>query len=267
MVAGLKPKPRPGEEKAEDQYPDDYDQKKMRTRSKKEYYWACVKHFFKKNSVPFLVGAVLSLMLMLSAAYVVHPLLYPQPEPVIKEIPVEKVVKVEPERVSTSELIRHLNPKVDPNLADLIGIEIDVYTKKHNLPRTLIVAIIRRESNFNTLAASKVAIGLMQLYPKWHPEKVEGFSRHQLFHIATNIDICSQIWAEYFEQNDGDIDKTIHAYLSKDASRKQKDKYKNDILTYIALLNIFEFRQLNKPGIVSLNGPDDKPRDLFAREK
>lgn len=186
-----------------------------------------------------------------------------QPEIKIKEV--EKVVKVEPERVSTSDLIRYLNPKVDPNLADLIGIEVDVYAKKHNLPRTLIVSIIRRESNFNPLAASKVAVGLMQLYPKWHPEKVEGYSRDQLFHIATNIDICSQIWAEYFDQNNGDIDKTIHAYLSKDAKRKTKDSYKNDILTYIALLNIFEFRQLNKPGIVSLDGPDDKPRDLFSK--
>lgn len=178
------------------------------------------------------------------------------PEIQIKEVPIEKIVKVEPERVLTSALIRFLNPKVDPNLAGLIGIEIDVYAKKHNLPRTLIVAIMRRESNFNPLAASKVAVGLMQLYPKWHPEKVEGFSRDQLFHIATNIDICSQIWAEYFEQNDGDIDKTIHAYLSKDASRKLKDSYKNDILTYIALLNIFEFRQLNKPNDLIAKGSD-----------
>jgi hypothetical protein len=222
----------------------------------------------KKHGIHWIIfGAIISL-LMVYGATLFQPIYkkYKKP-PELKIVEVEKIVHVQPETVPTSDLITFLNPKVDPNFAGLIGIEIDIYAKKHNLPRTLIVAIMRRESNFNPLAASKVAVGLMQLYPKWHPEKVEGISRDQLFHTAINIDICSEIWAEYFETNDGDIDKTIHAYLSKDASITEKNGYKNDILTYIALLNIFEFRQLNKPGIVSLDGPDDKPKDLFKHKK
>ena len=168
-----------------------------------------------------------------------------QPEIQIREVPVEKIVKVEPDQVLTSELITFLNPKVDPALAGIIGIEVNRLAKKHNLPRTLIIAIMRRESNFNPLVASKVAIGLMQIYPKWHPEKVKEFTRDQLYHIPINIDIGCAIWAEYFEQEKGDLDKTFHAYLSKNASNKLKNGYKTDILTYIARMNIYEFQRLN----------------------
>jgi hypothetical protein len=162
---------------------------------------------------------------------------------VIKEV--EKVITVQPKSIPTADLIMFLNPKVDPALAGIIGIEVNRLAQKHNLPRELIIAIIRRESNFKPLASSKVAIGLMQIYPKWHPEKIEGYTSNQLYHIPVNIDIGCAIWAEYFKQENGDLDKTFHAYLSKNASEKLKNGYKTDILTHIARLNIYEFQRLN----------------------
>ncbi len=157
----------------------------------------------------------------------------------------EKVVEIAKPSIPTSELIMFLNPKVDPAIAGIIGIEVNTASKKYNLPRYLIISIMRRESNLNPLAASKVAIGLMQIYPKWHPDKVAEYTRDQLYHIPVNVDIGCQIWAEYFKQEKGDLDKTFHAYLSKNASQSMKNGYKTDILTYIARLNIYEFQRLN----------------------
>ena len=84
------------------------------------------------------------------------------------------------------------------------------------------MAIIKKESFFNPFAKSKVAFGLMQVYPKYHKEKLEQRAvkdERQLYHIALNVDVGCQIFKEYYDASNGDLDETFHKYLSKKATK------------------------------------------------
>ncbi|MBQ8424954.1 MAG: lytic transglycosylase domain-containing protein [Clostridia bacterium] len=66
------------------------------------------------------------------------------------------------------------------------------YSKKYNLDRSLIYAIIKTESNFDKNAVSlSNAKGLMQIIPstaKWIAEELgENYSEEMLFDVETNI--------------------------------------------------------------------------------
>lgn len=175
---------------------------------------------------------------------------------VIKEIPIEKKVEVEVEVVKylekegypTSEFVMSLNPRIDPNIAKQIGQSIDDHSKTYQLPRKLILSIIKKESSFNPFAKSNVAIGLMQIYPKFHKEKIRALGindNRKLYHIDYNIELGCQIFREYLDRAKGDLTETFHKYLSKSATTEQRDKYKNAILTTWAELEFIEYQHKN----------------------
>jgi len=99
---------------------------------------------------------------------------------VVKEIPIEKRVEinvikyVEKEGMPTSTFIMSINPRIDPIIAKQIEVSIDKHSKTYQLPRKLILSIIKKESSFNPFAKSSVAMGLMQIYPKFHREKIKA---------------------------------------------------------------------------------------------
>jgi len=106
----------------------------------------------------------------------------------------------------------------------------------------LVLSIINKESFFNPLSKShKDCVGLMQVNPKAHKEKVIGIPKTHLYHIGINIDIGCKIFREYFDKSKGDLHKTFHAYLGKGASKQRIDKYKNDILYTFAGLEMYEY--------------------------
>lgn len=174
---------------------------------------------------------------------------------VIKEIPVEKKVEVEiikyreKEGMPTSEFITFINPRIDPTIANQIGESIDKHGKTYQLPRKLILSIIKKESFFNPFAKSSVAIGLMQIYPKFHREKIKALGINddrKLYHIDINIELGCQIFREYFTASKYDMTETFHKYLSKSATKEQRDKYKNAILSTWAELEFIEYQYKNK---------------------
>jgi hypothetical protein len=170
----------------------------------------------------------------------------------VKNVPVEvekEVVKyVEKTGMKTSDFVLMLNPKVDPVIAEKIGESVDKHGRTYQLPRKLVLGIIKKESYFNPFAKSKVAIGLMQIYPKYHQNKIDALGikdQRELYHIDKNIEIGCQIFREYLDQANGDLDEAFHKYLSKNATKEQKDAYMNSVLTTYALLDIIEFQHKN----------------------
>ena len=123
--------------------------------------------------------------------------------------------------------------KLDPAFINEIAKSIHKYSKEYNIPAELIIAIITVESSFiPTSTSSANCIGLMQVNPKAHPEKIEGFEIHQLYYIDTNIKIGCRILKEYYEAT-GSINETLTKYLGKEDS-----KYMNKILSSFADLMI-----------------------------
>lgn len=173
-------------------------------------------------------------------------------EKIVKvEVEKEVIKMVEKDKIPTYDLIMYLNSRVDPAVAEIIGEAVDRYSKQYQLPKKLILGIIHHESNFDYMAKSSVgALGLMQVFPKWHEDKLKSRNLSmsnndlkKLYHVKTNIDIGCEIFKEYFDASKGDLDETFHSYLSKNATEEQKNKYMNDILETYARLEFLEYKE------------------------
>ena len=90
-----------------------------------------------------------------------------------------------------------LNHRVDPALAKEIAEAIHLYSRQFNKDPDLILAIIKQESNFNTLAKSTAsAFGLMQIFPSW---KKTACTDLDLADPADNINCGIKIYSFYEE--------------------------------------------------------------------
>jgi hypothetical protein len=169
----------------------------------------------------------------------------------IETVEVEKeVIKwVEHLRMPTHLMIEHLKPSLDPDVAKKIGLSVEKYSKEYQLPKKLILSIMYHESSYDLFAKSKAgAIGLMQVLPKFHQDKIDDMGitdQRKLYHIDNNINLGCKIWKTYYDASDKDIDETFHSYLSKNASEEVKNKYKTKILETWARLEFLEFQYEN----------------------
>jgi len=172
------------------------------------------------------------------------------PKPILKQ-EIRYVEKQD--AVPTWKYIRHLNGRLNESTAKVIAEVVDKAHEKYGLPRKLIIAIMKKESDINPLARSRsskgeiLARGLMQVFAKWHPEKMEGVTLEQLYHVDINIDIGCQIFRDYYDESDGDLTETFHKYLSKRASKADAKKYMDEILKWWATLEMYEYNKEANP--------------------
>lgn len=206
---------------------------------------------FKGKYLPYLLGVLvfIAIIFAVDKGYIPDALKVKKEVVKIKEVEKEVIKYIEKDGIPTYEFVTHFNPRVDPIIAKQIGESVNRYSKKYQLPRKLILSIIKKESFYNPFAKSKVAYGLMQVYPRFHKEKMakRGISdERMLYHIDVNIDIGCEIFREYFDQTKGNLDETFHKYLSKTATKEQKDAYKNAILTSWARMEFMEYQRRNE---------------------
>lgn len=169
--------------------------------------------------------------------------------PIEVEKQVDVIKYVEMTGMPTAQFVMHFNPRVDPAIAEQIGNAVDKYSKEYQIPKKLILGIIKKESTFNPFAKSSVAFGLMQVYPKYHQEKIDKLGikdQRELYHIDNAINLGCQIFREYYTASNEDLDETFHKYLSKKATKEQVNAYKNAILTAWARMEMMEYEYKNK---------------------
>ncbi len=112
-------------------------------------------------------------------------------------------------------IIRRLKPSIDTVLLKEINEAIIKYSKMYDLPPELVVYVMKRESHFKPLAKSKVgAIGLMQVFPKWHKDKMEvmGITYDEVYEIDHNVRLGVWILSDYLDLH-GTIDKALTRYV------------------------------------------------------
>ena len=82
-----------------------------------------------------------------------------------------------------------------------------------SLDPLLILAVMAVESRYNPVAESSMgAKGLMQVIPRYHPEKLlEHGGEHSLLDPETNIEVGSQILREYLRRY-GDTEAALQKY-------------------------------------------------------
>ncbi|GAA5101471.1 hypothetical protein GCM10023338_17480 [Wohlfahrtiimonas larvae] len=127
----------------------------------------------------------------------------------------------------TNYLVMHYNmPERD---AKILVRSADANAHKYKIDLELLMAVIFVESTYKITAESKYgAIGLMQVVPKWHLDKIQQYGGvDALYDIRTNISIGTEILMEYFEK-EGNIRQALHRY---NGSKNDKTlKYSNRVL-------------------------------------
>jgi soluble lytic murein transglycosylase-like protein len=85
---------------------------------------------------------------------------------------------------------------------------------QYSLDPLLILAVMAIESRYNPVAESVMgARGLMQVIPKYHPEKIEPHGGEQaLLEPQVNILIGAQILREYHRRLGGDTQAALQMY-------------------------------------------------------
>lgn len=138
------------------------------------------------------------------------------------------------ELIKIENAIKELRPQLDAIVLEEILTYADKYSKEYNLPITLVLSIIDRESKFNPLAvSSKGARGLMQIMTKVHTDKLKemGIDTYKAMHIGNNIKLGCWILREYYDQTK-EMKKALKRYVGG-----VHDSYYVDVLTWYVTLN------------------------------
>lgn len=116
---------------------------------------------------------------------------------------------------SIAGMIQRIQPSVEVALAYEIEEAVNKYAERFALPPELVVHLVKRESNFNPRAVSSVgAVGLMQIYTKWHMDKlaVLGIKPAEVYEIDNNIHLGCWILRGYLNET-GSISKALTRYV------------------------------------------------------
>ena len=115
-----------------------------------------------------------------------------------------------------------------------------------SLDPLLILAVMAIESSYNPVAQSVMgARGLMQVIPKYHPEKLEPHGGEQaLLEPTVNILVGAQILREY-QRRLGDTEAALQMYAG--ALDEPTSQYTNKVLAEKARLDVLRVRP-KKPG-------------------
>jgi len=127
--------------------------------------------------------------------------------------------------------IIQLQPKLDPSIAYRIAVSIESNCEKYNIPSSLVIHLISRESSFNVFSKSnKECMGLMQVRFPVHRKMLKemGISNvYSLYHIDNNISAGCRILSDRLSKS-----KSVSGALQKyvGAKNKKTKQYANDIL-------------------------------------
>lgn len=122
------------------------------------------------------------------------------------------------------------------NLAEKIIYYTHDKSLEQKIDPLLLLSIISVESTFRPQSKSHAgAIGLTQVIPRWHPEKIEKLPPNQtIWSIPGNIFLGATIIKKYLRANRGNLILALQKYngSSHDETRKYSRKVLNKYRTY-----------------------------------
>jgi soluble lytic murein transglycosylase-like protein len=143
-----------------------------------------------------------------------------------------------PQRINQDDvkIIKRL-AQVNPALGieDLLRIKDFVFKHSHThaVDPMLVFGMIWQESRYKILATSSYgAVGLMQVVPRWHQDKIQG---RDLFDVDVNISVGVQILRNCLEKHKFKTEHALACYSGYSASTVSKYldpvmKFRNQLL-------------------------------------
>lgn len=113
-------------------------------------------------------------------------------------------------------IVQQTQGKVSYTQAVKIVKAVHKHSFEQQVDPDIIFKIIQTESTYNAKARGGASVGLMQITPYWHQDKIQG---RNLFNVDTNIEVGVRIFKEYLDQSNGSIRKALWRY---NASVKKK---------------------------------------------
>lgn len=113
-------------------------------------------------------------------------------------------------------IVQQTQGKVNYTQAVKIVKAVHKHSFEQQVDPDIIFKIIQTESTYNAKARGGASVGLMQIIPYWHRDKIQG---RNLYNVDTNVEVGVKIFKEYLDQSNGSIRKALWRY---NASVKKK---------------------------------------------
>ena len=131
-------------------------------------------------------------------------------EIVAKPIKVEKVVTEEPEEVEIEQPVILYDVPLDADLQQ----HITETAEEYGIDPAIIIAMAYRESTYNpdAIGDGGNSLGLLQIQPQWHSERMERLECPNLLDPFQNVKVAIDYLSEMLGWYDGDMAKALVAY-------------------------------------------------------
>lgn len=151
-----------------------------------------------------------------------------------REIGAEEEQIEEPEYIIEPVILEVKELKyTDPDIPVEVQEAAIKYGEEYNIQPEFLEALAWRESRYHPDAVSKdgSCIGLCQINPKWHKERMERTGKDNLYQVDDNMNIAADYLADLFEDYPGDPEIVLMIY-NGDHSYKNGNisKYAQDIV-------------------------------------
>ena len=102
----------------------------------------------------------------------------------------------------------------DVPLSEDIQLHIFAECEKYNISPALVIAVIERESNYNTNAIGDNgnSLGLMQIQPRYHQWRMDELGGGEWLNAKDNVSVGIHILASLFNKYGDDIYSVLHEY-------------------------------------------------------
>lgn len=121
----------------------------------------------------------------------------------------------------TPWIVHYTKGKVTHTQAEKIVSAVHRYSHKHQVNPDVVFKIIQTESSYNPKARGGSSVGLMQIIPRWHKDKIKG---RNLYNVDTNVEVGVKILKEHLEDTDGNVRKALWRYNASSKKKQYADK-------------------------------------------
>jgi len=137
------------------------------------------------------------------------------------------------------EKINEEAPQYDPDIPEEIQNAAWKYGEQYNICPEFLIAVAKRESEFNPEAVNGSCVGLMQVSLRWHTDRMERcqVTEEEMWTVDGSMHVAADYLAELFEKYE---DAALVLMIYNGDSRAElfaqggcsMSSYASDILTY-----------------------------------